>query len=99
MAKLKNGPISNKSLYIYHDSIYLTYIYLTKLHIFHYILKLNLRRFKTEENSYNLKKYIYHFLNKNLIIYSAQNIKLFLFSLVIINIFCYLLYPQLYILF
>ena len=28
----------------------------TKLHIFHYILKLNLRRFKTEKNSYNLTK-------------------------------------------
>jgi len=28
----------------------------TKLHIFHFILKLNLRRFKTEENSYNLTK-------------------------------------------
>jgi len=26
----------------------------TKLHIFHFILKLNLRRFKTGENSYNL---------------------------------------------
>ena len=29
----------------------------TKLHIFHFKLKLNLRRFKTEKNSYDLAKY------------------------------------------
>ena len=36
----------------------------TKLHIFHYILKLNLRRFKTEENSYNLTKFLHHIKHK-----------------------------------
>ena len=30
----------------------------TKLHIFHFISKLNLRRFKAEENSYNLTKLV-----------------------------------------
>jgi hypothetical protein len=29
----------------------------TKLHIFHYILKLNLRQLKTEKNSYDLTKF------------------------------------------
>ena len=34
----------------------------TKLHIFHYILKLNIRRFKTEENSYNSTIFLISFL-------------------------------------
>jgi len=31
-----------------------------KASYFHFILKLNLRRFKTEENSYNLTKFVHH---------------------------------------
>jgi hypothetical protein len=38
----------------------------TKLHIFHYILKLNLRLFKTEKNYYDLTKFLFFLLNSTI---------------------------------
>ena len=59
----------------------------TKLHIFHYILKLNLRRFKTEENSYNLTKYL-----KSIFKYFFFDVFVFVFEEFFEKHFCLCLY-------